>query len=263
MSDSSSLRLERDGPVVRVTLNRPQIHNAFDDELVGRLAQTATELSGDDSVRVVELRSEGKSFCAGADLNWMQRMVEYSEEQNLEDSHALAGMYAAWDTLPKPVVGRIHGAAIGGGTGLVAVCDIAVASTDAVFAFSEVRLGILPAVISPFVMRKIGVSVARDLFLTGSRFPAERAREIGLVHYVIPGKQLDEVVGTIVRALLAGGPSAQARIKELIPRVAGLDPAAAAGHTAPAIAAARVGEEGQEGMRAFLEGRKAAWREEA
>jgi methylglutaconyl-CoA hydratase len=261
MTDRQHLRIERRGPVARVTLNRPDLHNAFDDGLVRSLDRAARDLAADPAVRVVVLAGEGKSFCAGADLNWMKRMVDYGPEENVRDSEALAAMFEAWDTLPRPVVGRVHGAALGGGTGLVAVCDVAVASTEAVFGFSEVRLGILPGVISPFVLARIGPAAARDLFLTGDRFGAVRAREIGLVQRVADPEALDAEVEKIVASLLHGGPEAQARIKRLVREVAGRSPADVRTLTAEAIAEARAGSEGQEGMRAFLERRSASWRE--
>jgi methylglutaconyl-CoA hydratase len=258
-----ALLVARDGPVATVTLNRPRIHNAFDDAVVSLLARAAHDLSGDEGVRVVILAGRGKSFCAGADLNWMKRMVDYSEEENIADATAMAHMFEAWNQLPKPVVGRIHGAALGGGVGLVSVCDIAVASPETVFGFTEIRLGILPAVISPFAMAKIGPGAARALFLTGERFPAERALALGLIQRVAPPGDLDGEIGRVVQDLLAGGPRAQARIKELVGRVAGLAPGDARSLTAGTIAAARAGAEGQEGIRSFLERRRAGWREDA
>jgi methylglutaconyl-CoA hydratase len=258
-----ALLRERNGPVATVTLNRPRIHNAFDDALVDLLARTAHDLSREEDVRVVVLAGRGKSFCAGADLNWMKRMVDYSDEENIADSTAMARMFEAWDRLPKPVVGRIHGAALGGALGLVSVCDVAVASTEAVFGFTEIRLGILPAVISPFVIARIGPGAARALFLTGERFSAERALALGLVQGVVSSADLDREVDAVVQALLAGGPGAQARIKDLIPRVAGRSPEEVRTLTAQTIAGARSGAEGQEGIRAFLERRRAAWRGDA
>lgn len=257
------LLVDRDGPVATVTLNRPDIHNAFDDALVERLHEAARDLAGDAGVRVVVLAGRGKSFCAGADLSWMQRMADYSEAENVADSTAMARMFEAWHRLPKPVVGRIHGAALGGGVGLVSVCDIAVASTKAVFGFTEIRLGILPAVISPFALAKIGPGAARALFLTGERFGAERALALGLVQRTAAPDDLDEAVATTVQDLLAGGPRAQARIKELLGAVAGRAPEDVRDLTAGTIAAARAGAEGQEGIRSFLERRRAAWREDA
>jgi len=260
MSGTDTVRLEREGPVARVTLNRPDLHNAFDDALIARLTEIADTLGTDDSVRAVVLAGEGKSFCAGADLNWMKRMAGYTEAENVADSLAMAAMFRAWNALPKPVVGRIHGAALGGGVGLVCVVDIAVAAESAVFGFTEVRLGILPAVISPFALARIGPAAARHLFLTGERFDARRALELGLIHRVASAEGLDAAVAEVLQALLAGGARAQARIKSLIPEVTGLTPEDVSGITADAIARARVSPEGQEGIRSFLERRPPSWK---
>ena len=257
---SEPLLVDVAGPVATVRLNRPDIHNAFDDDLVARLADAAITLGALDDVRLVVLRGEGKSFSAGADLNWMKRMVEYGKDENRVDSERMAKMFEAWFRLPQPVVGRIQGAALGGGTGLVSVCDIAVSAADTVFGFTEVRLGILPAVISPFVLSRIGTGHARHLFLTGERFDAARAREIGLVDLVVPADELDDAVDRVVRDLLSGGPRAQRRIKRLLEEVHHLTPEKARHHTTQAIAEARVSEEGQEGMRAFFDRRRASWR---
>jgi methylglutaconyl-CoA hydratase len=260
MNASEHLHLERRGPVARVTLNRPDVHNAFDDALIARLGDVAAELAEDDSVRVAILAGAGDSFCAGADLNWMQRMVAYSEVENLADALAMARMFEAWRDLPKPVVGRIHGAALGGGVGLTAVCDLAVASTEAVFGFTEVRLGILPAVISPFVVAKLGPAAAQALFLTGERFDARRAYELGLVQRLVEPAALDAEVEKVADQLVKGGPRAQARIKRLVAEIAGRSPHQVHGLTAGAIARARVSPEGQEGMQAFLERRDPPWK---
>jgi len=263
MTETGNLTVTIQGPRADVTLHRPEVRNAFDDILVGALADAARKLAADPAVRVVVLRGAGKAFCAGADVNWMQRMVRYTEKENLHDASVMAAMFQAWSDIPKPVIGRIHGAAIGGGTGLVAVCDIAVAETETVFAFSEVRLGILPAVISPFVLARIGGSAARDLFLTGDRFTAQRALAIGLVHRLTSPAELDAKVDTVVQSVLAGGPEAQTRIKTLIPQVLAGTPAETRALTARTIAHARASAEGQEGLRAFLDRRRAAWREDA
>lgn len=262
MTDSP-LHIEIRGPRARVTLNRPDIHNAFDDGLIDLLTRAAEQLTQAPGVRSVVLAGEGKSFCAGADLNWMKRMADYTEEENVADSLAMARMFSAWNALPHPVVGRIHGAALGGGVGLVSVCDIAVASTEAVFGFSEVRLGILPAVISPFAVAKIGPAAARELFLTAERISAERAQAIGLVQRVVSPDALDAEIETVLKFLEAGGPLAQTRTKKLIAEVTGHPPEKLRQLTAEAIAAARVSPEGQEGIRAFLERRKPTWRTES
>src|SRR6187549_1896267 len=186
----STLTISTAGPVVTVSLNRPQARNAFDEHLVAELASWASAPLP-PHVRVAVLRGEGKVFSAGADLTWMSKMVAYSHEENLRDARAVSAMFLALDALPVPLVGRVHGAALGGGAGLASVCDIVVAADNAVFGFTEAKLGILPAVISPFALAKIGRSAARELFLTAARFSAERAREIGLVHAVIPESELD------------------------------------------------------------------------
>lgn len=256
------LRLE--GPrrgVVRVVLDRPELRNAFDDVLIARLTEAFEGLAADPSVRVVVLAGEGKAFCAGADLSWMKRMVAYGEEENLRDARALARMFAVIDACPKPVVGRVHGAALGGGTGLVAVCDVAVAAEGTLLGTTEVRLGIVPAVISPFLVRKLGESHARRWFVTGERFSADEALRAGLVHAVVPEADLDVEVDRVVDALLLGGPEALAVSKELAVRMARLPLEEALEEAAGVIAARRASAEGQEGMKAFLERRSPEWAE--
>jgi len=259
VADYQHLRLTRDGSVARLRLNRPEVHNAFDDALVAELTRAAGELARDPAVRVTVLAGEGKSFCAGADVHWMQRMVGYTFDENVADSGRLGAMLRALDAIPHPVVCRVHGAALGGGVGLLSACDLVVSAGDAVFGLSEVRLGILPAVISPFVLRRLSHAVGRALFLTGERFGAERALAIGLVDRVCPPEALDETVREVVDQLLQGGPRAQARVKDLIPRVYGRTPGEAADLTARTNAEARAGDEGQDGLKAFLEKRKPSW----
>src|SRR5262245_23208843 len=260
----------RDGAVERLTLNRPGVRNAFNEEVIAELTAWATGV-GDgfratavakpvpDTPRVVVLGGAGKMFCAGADVTWMARALTYTEEENVRDAAAAARMFAALDALPMPLIGRIQGAALGGGAGLAAVCDIVVAEEQAVFGFTETKLGILPAVISPFALAKIGRSAARELFLTGARFSAARAREIGLVHAVVPAADLDATVQQYVDELLSAAPEAVAAAKALIPRVAPLSVEDAQAVTARAIAARRVSDEGQEGLKAFLEKRTPRW----
>jgi methylglutaconyl-CoA hydratase len=246
------------GPIVTVSLNRPETRNAFDERLIAELTAWAHgPLPA--GVRVAVLRGEGKVFCAGADLAWMSRMVAYSHEENVADARLMAAMFLALDTLPVPLIGRVHGAALGGGAGLAAVCDIVVAAEDAVFGFTEAKLGILPAVISPFAVAKIGQSAARELFLTASRFSAERARHIGLVHAVVPEADLDSRIEMFARELMGSAPGAIAGAKQLIARVAGMPPAEVSDLTAETIARQRASDEGQAGMRAFLEKRRAPW----
>jgi methylglutaconyl-CoA hydratase len=253
------LTTRRDGPVEHLTLNRPDVRNAFNEHVIDELTRWAAATAGDRTVRCAILSGAGTAFCAGADVTWMSRMVAYTEEENARDAEAMAQMFSALDSLPVPLIGRVQGAALGGGSGLAAVCDIVVAADDALFGFTEVKLGILPAVISPYALAKIGRSAARELFLTGMRFDARRAREIGLVHAVVPIDRLDAAVAEYVNEVLSAGPEAIAAAKALIPEVWGRRAADAIGITAEAIARRRVSAEGQEGMTAFLERRKARW----
>jgi len=253
------LTTERKGPVEYLFLNRPDVRNAFNEHVIDELTRWAESTASDFSVRCVILGGAGKLFCAGADLTWMAKMVSYTHEENVRDAQAMARMFSALDTLPAPLIGRIHGAALGGGAGLAAICDIVVCDEDAIFGFTEVKLGILPAVISPYALAKIGRSAARELFLTGMRFGAQRAREIGLVHAVVPLAQLDAKVQEYVKEILGAGPEGIAAAKALIPQVWSRLAPDAINITADAIAARRISAEGQEGMKAFLEKRKAAW----
>ena len=254
------LRRTDEESVATVTLTRPDSHNALNAALIGELTRCFEELAENDGVRVVVLAGEGHSFCAGADIGYMRETAGFSYEENLEDARRLAMMYWTIDECPKPVVAKVQGTAMGGGAGLVAVADVAVADSEAHFAFSEVRLGIVPATISPFVVRKIGVSHARSLFVTGERFGAERAREIGLAHKVVPQGTLDAAVDEKVGELLQGGPVAQATVKALLRRLETTEPMEAPGLTARVISELRTGEEGQEGLAAFLEKREPRWR---
>jgi methylglutaconyl-CoA hydratase len=261
MADSySHLKRTDEGPVATVALARLEAHNALNAALIGEVTRCFEELAEDEGVRVVVLTGEGPTFCAGADIAYMRDTADSSYEENLEEARRLADMFLAVDELPKPVVARVRGAAIGGGGGLVAVVDVAVAEEGAHFAFSEVRLGIAPATISPFVVRKIGYSRARALFLTGERFDAGRAREIGLVHEAVPDRELDAAVEKVVSQLLQGGPAAQAASKEALRQIEATEPMEALGIMTQLIAELRIGEEGQEGLGAFLEKREPFWR---
>jgi methylglutaconyl-CoA hydratase len=253
------LAVDRQGPVERLTLNRPEVRNAFNEDVIAELTLWARHATTDRKLRVVVLSGAGKVFSAGADANWMAQMVGYSHDENVKDATKMAEMFLALNSLPAAVVGRIHGAALGGGAGLTAICDIAVAGSSAVFGFTETKLGILPAVISPYVLPKIGPSAARELFLTGMRFPAARAREIGLVHTVVPDAELDATVQSYVEELLSASPTGIAAAKALIPQVWGQSPEAAMAVTATAIANKRVSPEGQDGLKAFLEKRTPGW----
>jgi methylglutaconyl-CoA hydratase len=249
----------REGPVEYLTLNRPDVRNAFNEEFGQELTRWAEAIAADEDIRVVVMDGAGKVFCAGADLTWMAKMASYTQEDNVRDATAMAHLFSLLDRLPVPLIGRIHGAALGGGAGLAAVCDIVVADEQAVFGFTEVKLGILPSIISPYVLTKIGASAARELFLTGMRFDAARAREIGLVHAVVPLAGLDARVAQYVQEVLSAAPEAVATAKELVRKVWGRPAQDTIGLTSDTIAARRASEEGQEGMRAFLEKRKATW----
>lgn len=253
------LTTRREGAIERLALNRPDVRNAFNEHVIDELTRWGTAAAADRGIRCVVLSGAGKLFCAGADVTWMSKMVSYTEEENVRDAQAMARMFSTLDTLPMPLIGRVHGAALGGGCGLAAVCDIVVADESTVFGFTEVKLGILPAVISPYALAKIGRSAARELFLTGKRFSAQRAKEIGLVHAVVPMDRLDATVQEYVNEILSAGPEGIAAAKALIPKVWALDAPQASAITADAIARQRVSPEGQEGMRAFLEKRKANW----
>lgn len=245
--------------VARVTLTRPDVRNAFNAELIGELRDTFTTLSADASVRAIVLAGEGASFCGGADINWMRGALDLTFDENVIDAKAMSRMFRAIDRCAKPVIGRIHGAALGGGAGLAAVCDIVIASSETLFGFTEVKLGIIPAVISPFVLSKIGTSHARALFLTGERFGAERALHIGLVHEVVATGDLDASVARVIKEILSAGPSAVETAKALVHDVRATSYDDSLELTARAIAKQRTSPEGQEGLRAFLERRKAGF----
>lgn len=247
------------GNVLTIALDRPAQHNALTPALIAELTAVFNGLARREDVRVVVLTGHGRSFCAGADLAAMRAAADYTEEQNLADAQAIFDLMAAIDRCPRPVVGRINGAAIGGGVGLVSCCDIAVTVERATFAFSEVRLGIIPAVISPFVLARIGPAHARELFLTGERFDARHAQAIGLVHHVVAEEELDEAVAGRVAHLLQAAPGAQAAAKELIRAVAYQPKEAMRDYTTGLIARQRAGAEGREGLSAFLERRKPWW----
>jgi methylglutaconyl-CoA hydratase len=246
-----------DRRVARITLARPNVKNAFDAELIAQLVKAIDAVPSD--ARCVVLASEGDTFCAGADLAWMRSMADYTLEENIADSRALAEVFARLDELPMPIIARVQGSAFGGGAGLVAMADIAVAVEAAVFAFTEVRLGILPAVVSPYVVRKVGPSFATAAFTTGIRFDSHRAFETGLVHSVVDEGQLDLEIGRFVDAIVSGGPEAVNAAKRLVREVTGRTPADVRDLTVERIANARVGAEGQDGMRAFLEKRAPRW----
>ncbi|MDQ3938805.1 MAG: enoyl-CoA hydratase-related protein [Chloroflexota bacterium] len=265
---SDGFRLERNGPddvVARVTLDRPEVHNAFSAPLIGDLRGLFRRLADESNerLRVVVLSGAGPSFCAGADVAWMRASLGLSREANEQDAMVMAEMFDAIDRCPVPVISRVHGAALGGGMGLCAVSDLVIAEAGTRFGFTETRLGILPAVISPFVIAKIGESHARALFPPGRRFDALRALRIGLVHEVVEGDEaLDRAVEAAVGDVLAAGPTAARAAKAIIREVRGLPHESTRWHTARRIAAQRTSAEGQEGLRAFLEKREPSWRRE-
>jgi methylglutaconyl-CoA hydratase len=262
---STSLDVRRTGPagsVARVTLSRPDVHNAFDAGLIAELRTTFAALAREEPgrLRAVVLAGAGPSFCAGADLDWMRAAMALDTEGNEQDAMAMADMFETIDTCPAPVIARVHGAALGGGMGLLAVADLVIAESGTRFGFTETRLGILPSVISPFVVAKIGETHARALFPGGRRFDATRAARIGLVHEIVEGEAaLDAAVETAVADLLAAGPTAARAAKAIVREIRGLGHGSAKWHTARVIARQRTSEEAQEGFRAFAEKRRPAW----
>ncbi|MGZ3497399.1 MAG: enoyl-CoA hydratase-related protein [Vulcanimicrobiaceae bacterium] len=253
------LAIQIEDGVAAVALARPDVRNAFNARVIADLKSTFDELSTDPSVRAVVLSGDGKAFCGGADINWMRTSLELTRDENVADAQAMSEMFRSIDRCSKPVIARVHGAALGGGAGLVAVCDIAIASEETIFGFTEVKLGIIPAVISPFVLAKIGVSNARALFLTGERFDARRAQAIGLIHEVTTIDGLDPAIERIIAEVRTAGPSAIAAAKRLIQTVRETDYESSREITAEAIASQRTTPEGQEGLRAFLERRRPEW----
>lgn len=258
---AESIELAISDGIARVTLARPEVRNAFNAEVIEQLHEVFTRITAADDVWVVVLAGEGRAFCGGADINWMRASLDLTFDANVGDAERMSDMFRAIDNCPKPVVGRIQGAALGGGAGLAAVCDIAIATDDAIFGFTEVKLGIIPAVISPFILAKIGVSHARALFLTGERFDAQHARAIGLVHEVVPPNELDAAVDRRLAELHSAGPAAISAAKLLVRRVLDNSYECSRSITTEAIARQRVGPEAQEGLRAFLERRPAKFAE--
>ncbi len=260
MYQYETLAVESTEGTAQVIMNRPDVYNAFNETQIEELRDCFSQLSKDKNVYAIVLTGRGRHFCAGADLKWMQKVSSYTREENISDSQKMGDMFHTINTCPKPVVGRINGSAFGGGVGLVAVCDYAVCSDKAVFAFSEVNLGIVPAVISTYVLPKIGISHARSLFVTGERFSAERAYEIGLVHTVCTLEDMDAVIHEKVALLQSSGPHAVKAAKELIQKWSVTPRHEFRDYTEHLIADLRASEEGKEGIKAFLEKRKAVWR---
>jgi methylglutaconyl-CoA hydratase len=257
---SENLIVENRNQIAIVTLNRPEVRNAFDDLLIANLTRTFLQLDKDDSVRVVVLAGAGKAFCAGADLNWMKRMAGYGYEQNLADAQALAGMLNTLDRMSKPTIARVHGPAYAGGVGLVAACDIAIGSQQAEFCLTEVKLGLSPATISPYVVRAMGERLARRYFLTGEVIDAGEAYRLRLLSDVCPAEELDGMINALLGHLVVGGRDAHRKIKDLVDSVGrGAVDDAMIADTARRIAEIRVSAEGREGIASFLEKRKPAW----
>lgn len=248
------------GIVAKVALNRPELHNTFNEFMIRELEEAFSSFNRHPDVRAVVLSAEGKSFCAGADLNWMQKMVDYTFAENIQDAHALAKMLRVIHNCSKPVIARVHGAAFGGGVGLIAACDMAVSLDSATFCLSEVKLGLLPAVISPFVLKKIGQAAAHRYFLTAERFSATEAHRLGLVSSVVSDVEaLDSGIETLLDAIIANGPEAVSHCKVLIEQVCRFDWDRAVDITTKMIAERRASTEGQEGMHSFLEKRPPNW----
>ena len=249
--------------VARMVLNRPEIHNAIDDALIARLNEILAALDGDGDVRAAVLSANGKSFSAGADFNWMRRTAEYSEAENTADAEKLGALLRILDGLSKPTLALVQGGAYGGGVGLVCCCDIAIAAEDARFSLSEVRIGLIPATISPYVVRAMGARQARRYMLSGEIIDAHQARRLGLVHEIVPADELEAAGEDMIDTLFAGGPGAQAAIKRLVARVQdGPVDAEMIADTARRIAQSRATAEAAEGMDAFFAKRKPAWRRE-
>ena len=255
-----TVQLKKDDDIATITLMRPEVHNAMNEQLMRELTTCFKRIQKDESIRVIILTGAGKSFCAGADLNWMKSMVSYSKEENIKDSRLLLDLYETIYQCDKPVIGKINGHAFGGGLGLVAVCDIAIAAPDCKFAFSETKLGIIPSVISTYVLRRImGPTHVRRLFLTGERFTSEYAEKIGLVDYVVEESNINETILKYCSILRSSGPIAIKEVKSLINAYEILSRKEYMQHTVKKIAELRVSTEGQEGINAFLEKRKTEW----
>ena len=254
-----TIKFEKNGTVGNIIFNRPEIHNAFNALVIDEMLELFQAIEHDKDLRVLVITGAGKSFCAGADLNWMRSVVNQSFEENLIESNKLADLFYKVYTCPLPVIGKINGAAIGGGTGFVAVCDIAIAAESAKFSFSEVKIGVVPACIGPYVIKKMGEGKARELFITGERMLAKRAHEVGLVNKFVADDMLDSTVDDLVQTILSSGPEAVSMAKKLVSEVPSMTPEQFKPYTAEMIAKLRISDEGQEGMDAFLNKRKPNW----
>jgi len=255
-----TITLTKDANIAHLTLNRPRVHNAMNDIMIQEITQAVTHLNKDPSIRILILTGEGKSFCGGADLNWMKSMVHYTMEENLQDSRTLQKMFDTLYSSSKFVIGKITGHAFGGGLGLIAICDLTLANPDLTFAFSETKLGLVPAVISPYIIQRIGPTHARHLFMTGERFTTEYGHQIGLIDQVISPSDMDAALQKYISEIETAAPQAVTEAKKLIRRHQELSPTNFQEVTIETISRLRISPEGQEGTLAFLEKRKPAWR---
>ncbi len=255
----STLKFEKNNETATILFARPEIHNAFDETLIAEMTDVIDVLTADSNCRVVIITGQGKSFCAGADLNWMRAVLKKGYEENLKEANELAELFHKIYCLRVPLIGKINGAAIGGGVGFVALCDIAYAASTAIFSFSEVKIGVVPACISPYVIKKIGEGKARELFITGERMNAQRALEVGLINKVVEDDRLNEAVDALAESILSSGPEAVAVAKKMVGEVPSMSPEQFKPHTAEIIARLRMSDEAQEGMDAFLNKRKPSW----
>ncbi len=256
-----TVQLQKHKSVLEIMLNRPDIHNAFDDKMISELTQIFTNIASNRDIRAVVITGNGKSFCAGADLNWMRKMKDYNFQENIQDSQHLSEMFEKLYRLPIPTIAKINGAAIGGGVGLVAACDIAIAANSAIFSLSEARLGLVPACISPYLLKHIPSGRLAPYFLTGMRMDSQKAKEIGLIHEVVSDAELNQTVDKLLENILLCGPQALKMAKDLLANVPQMTSKEYMPYTAEMIAKLRVSDEGQEGLSAFLEKRKPKWHE--
>ena len=254
-----TIEIHKEINVATISLNRPEVHNAMNEKLMTELISCFIELNKDNNIRIIILTGKGKSFCAGADLNWMKSMATFTKEENIRDSRLLLELYETIYNCSKPVIAKVNGHAFGGGLGLFAVCDIIFAVPDCKFAFSEVKLGIIPAVISTYIIRRIGLSKVRSLFITGERFDSEYGKEIGLIDYVVSEEKIDEVIQKYIKIIQSSGPKAIEEIKKLTNAYEKMNLDNYKKHTVEKIAELRISKEGQEGINAFLEKKKTNW----
>jgi methylglutaconyl-CoA hydratase len=257
-----TIDIEKEKDIITISLNRPEVHNAMNEQMMRELTDCFKNFSNDDKVRIIILTGNGKSFCAGADLNWMKNMLHYSKDENIRDSRLLLDLYESIYQCPKAVIAKVNGHAFGGGLGLFAVCDIAIAIPECKFAFSEVKLGIIPSVISTYVIRRINtLAQVRRLFVTGERFNSDYAEKIGLIDFIIPGEEIDKKIQKYVSILRSSGPKAIGEVKKLLNSYEKCSIEDYKEHTVTKIAELRVSDEGQEGINAFLEKIKSKWSE--